>query len=156
MIRLAILTISLVLSSVAYADDVAQEFNTTTRNINNTVLIGQPAICILKPIADKLAQKDKDFDSIVTVGREKDTLISKLKDQVQALKDQVQVKEGQITARDNRDLARKEYEEKLLLLTKSMKDGESSRWSRGTYFWLGNIAGALQGFGLSWVYSRFK
>jgi hypothetical protein len=133
---------------------VVQEVNTTTNNIVNAILLGRPAICFVKRLADDMAKKDAEFDKNLEITRKQEKVINNLELTLSETKKLVETLKTEIAVRDNRDLLRKEYEDKLLDLVKKQKEVESSKWSRTTYFLLGDFAGILKGLGAALLYNK--
>lgn len=153
-----ILTIATVLTTLAIPSSaygqntpVAQNINQNGTFFSKDVLNGNPAVCLVKKLADDLAERDEKCD------KEKEALkkiVDASESKIQELEKQISNLKAEITARDNRDLLKKQYEDKLLDLVKENKKVEDSRWSRSTYFWIGNLVGIVQGLGTSYIYSR--
>lgn len=113
------------------------------------ILGGVPSLCIVKPVADKLVEADKLVDKQKTLIEEQKTLIAELKTQVAALK-------FEIVTKDNRHLEYKKYVEDLVALNTLYKNKEENRWSRSTYFILGDVLGVLKSVAAGVIWNLLK
>ncbi len=144
----------LVKSAKADTKTVSQEFNTNKDNSNTNVLNGRPSLCLYKPVADKVADRDSKFDKLQELADQRSIYIKKLETELKETQTLVTAFKLDVIALENRDKLRQEYENKMFGLYTKSKDEESKRWSRSTYFWLGNLTGTIQGILSSYVYSR--